>query len=223
MIKQRYNPYDDNVNVPTGTNVTTNIDIDSSAEVEDYDINAPEYLFKQIEHGFNVDNEIIYLHGPVKEGETLYNIMTAVNVFTKYRDDSSASNPITISLNSPGGDIFEMNGIIDYIQSLNFPVNVVCRGQACSAGAWILAMATGVRAMGKYSTLMLHEGSYSLDDKYHTLKSSMEYYQYLETLGYQMLKDKTGIDIDFWKEKCRVDWYMTAEEALKLKLIDKIV
>ena len=38
-----------------------------------------------------------------------------------------------------------------------------------------------------------------------------------------MLADKTGIEASFWKDKCKLDWYITAEEALKLKLIDKII
>jgi ATP-dependent Clp protease protease subunit len=200
---------------------------ESSSETEyfesDYDINTPEYLFKQIEYGINIDNEVIYLHGQIKSCETLYNIMQAVNLFTKYRTPENINNPITISLNSEGGDIFEMYGIIDYLNSLSFKVNIVCRGQACSAAAWILAMGTGIRAMSKYSTLMLHEGFYSMEDKFHSMKSSMNYFNHLETVGIEMLKTKTGIETEFWKENCKVDWYLTAEEALKLKLIDKII
>jgi ATP-dependent protease ClpP protease subunit len=116
-----------------------------------------------------------------------------------------------------------MNGIIDYINSLSFKVNVVCRGQAISAGAWILAMGTGLRAMSKYSTLMLHEGSYSMDDKFHNMKTSLEHFKNLEMIGYKMLEEKTGIESKFWEDKCKQDWYLTAEEALTLKLIDKII
>jgi ATP-dependent Clp protease protease subunit len=207
----------------TSNNVQEVNDEATQTEVYDYDINSAEYLFKQAEHGFNVDDEVIYLHGPVKDGETLYNIMYAVRIILRYRAEEDKDKPITISLNSPGGDIFEMNGIIDYIQSLPFKVNVVCRGQAISAGAWILACATGIRAMSKNSTMMLHEGTYEMQDKFHNMKSSLDYFNHLETLGCQMLADKTGIEASFWKEKCKLDWYLTAEEALKLKLIDKII
>ena len=205
------------------SNVQEVNDETTQTEVYEYDINSAEYLFKQAEHGFNVDDEVIYLHGPVKDGETLYNIMYAVRIILRYRAEEDKDKPITISLNSPGGDIFEMNGIIDYIQSLPFKVNVVCRGQAISAGAWILACATGIRAMSKNSTMMLHEGTYEMQDKFHNMKSSLDYFNHLETLGCQMLADKTGIEASFWKEKCKLDWYLTAEEALKLKLIDKII
>ena len=149
--------------------------------------------------------------------------MTAIRVFTKYRTEEEKNDPVTISLNSPGGDIYEMNGIIDYINSLSFKVNVVCRGQAISAGAWILAMGTGLRAMSKYSTLMLHEGSYSMDDKFHNMKTSLEHFKHLEMIGYKMLEEKTGIESKFWEDKCKQDWYLTAEESLTLKLIDKII
>jgi ATP-dependent Clp protease protease subunit len=218
--KTKQNIYGERI---TSSNVQEAIDESSQTEVYDYDINSAEYLFKQAEHGFNVDDEVIYLHGPVKDGETLYNIMYAVRIILRYRAEEDKDKPMTISLNSPGGDIFEMNGIIDYIQSLPFKVNVVCRGQAISAGAWILACATGIRAMSKNSTMMIHEGSYEMQDKFHNMKSSLDYFNHLETLGCQMLADKTGIEASFWKEKCKLDWYLTAEEALKLKLIDKII
>ena len=218
--KTKQNIYGERI---TSSNVQEVNDEATQTEVYDYDINSAEYLFKQAEHGFNVDDEVIYLHGPVKDGETLYNIMYAVRIILRYRAEEDKDKPITISLNSPGGDIFEMNGIIDYIQSLPFKVNVVCRGQAISAGAWILACATGIRAMSKNSTMMLHEGTYEMQDKFHNMKSSLDYFNHLETLGCQMLADKTGIEASFWKEKCKLDWYLTAEEALKLKLIDKII
>lgn len=221
MKARKYNPYNDNTqSAPIQNN--TDQSLTDSFESE-FDINTPEYLFKQIEYGFNIDDEVIYIHGPIKDGETLYNIMTAIRIFTKYRTEEEKEKPVTISLNSGGGDIFEMNGIIDYIQTLPFKVNVVCRGQACSAAAWLLAMGTGIRAMSKYSTMMLHEGFYSMEDKFHSMKSSMDYFNHLESIGMQMLTDKTGIETEFWKEKCKVDWYLTAEDALKLKLIDKIL
>ena len=218
--KTKQNIYGERI---TSSNIQEVNDEATQTEVYDYDINSAEYLFKQAEHGFNVDDEVIYLHGPVKDGETLYNIMYAVRIILRYRAEEDKDKPITISLNSPGGDIFEMNGIIDYIQSLPFKVNVVCRGQAISAGAWILACATGIRAMSKNSTMMIHEGTYEMQDKFHNMKSSLDYFNHLEVLGCQMLADKTGIEASFWKEKCKLDWYMTAEEALKLKLIDKII
>jgi ATP-dependent protease ClpP protease subunit len=218
MTEKKYDPYKENDDT-SKPNLLDVIEVDES----DYDINAPEYLFKQIDYGFNIDDEVIYIHGFIKGSETLYSIMTAVRLITKYRTEEEKNNPITISLNSPGGDIYEMNGIIDYINSLAFKVNVVCRGQACSAAAWILAMATGVRAMSKYSTLMLHEGSYSMEDKFHNMKASLDHFKDLEVIGYKMLEEKTGIESKFWEEKCKIDWYVTAEEALKLKLIDKII
>jgi ATP-dependent Clp protease protease subunit len=215
MKKNKRNIY--NENIPDQDNV------DYTSDEPDFDINSPEYLFKQIDYGFNLDNEIIYLHGEIKAQETLYSIMQAVNIILRYRTEERLNEPISISINSGGGDVLEMLGIIDYIRSLSIPVNIVCRGQACSAAAWILSMGTGIRAMSKHSTLMLHEGIYSFEDKFHSAKSSLEYFSFLEDVGYKMLEEKTGIESTFWKDKCRVDWYLTPDEALKLKLIDKII
>jgi ATP-dependent Clp protease protease subunit len=216
IIKNKKNIY----NEPTQPST---VDSFTNIEETDYDINSPEYLFKQIDYGFNLDNEIIYLHGEIKGQETLYSIMQSVNIIMRYREQEREKEPISISINSTGGDVFEMFAIIDYIQTLSVPVNIVCRGQACSAAAWILTMGTGVRAMSKHSTLMLHEGFYSIEDKFHSVKSSLSYFDFLEDVGYKMLEEKTGTPASFWKEKCRVDWYLTPDEALNLKLIDKII
>jgi len=223
MIKKKTRPNIYGEQVTNTKQVTSDSEQEVQTEVYEYDINSAEYLFKQAEHGFNVDDEVIYLHGPVKDGETLYNIMYAIRIILRYRTEEEKDRPITISLNSPGGDICEMNGIIDYIQSLPFKVNVVCRGQAVSAGAWILACATGIRAMSRNSTMMLHEGTYEMQDKFHSIKSTVDYFNHVEEVSCQMLAEKTGIEASFWKEKCKLDWYLTAEEALKLKLIDKII
>ena len=52
---------------------------------------------------------------------------------TNYKGDIKA--PINLMINSPGGDIYEMFGIIDYIESLDVKVNTICRGRAFSAAA----------------------------------------------------------------------------------------
>ena len=186
----------------------------------DFDINSPEYLFKQREHNINIDTLTYYLHSSIVDCETLYEIQSAFNIIEKYNPELEEIN---VQINSPGGDIYEMYGIIDFFNSRKYKVNVSCFGQACSAGAWILCCTTGKRSLGRYSTIMLHEGSYSVNDKFNVIKDTFGHLEYLEEIGYQMLFEKTGIDIDFWKEKCKKDYFLTAKQALELNLIDEII
>ena len=63
-------------------------------------------------------------------------------------------------LNSPGGDVVETLGLIDYIRTLKdndgIATNIVCRGSAMQLAALLLA-GTGLRAASKHSKIMVHQ------------------------------------------------------------------
>ena len=45
----------------------------------------------------------------------------------------------------------------------------------------------------------------------------------LEEEFYHMMANRTNQDEDFWRKACRKDFYMSAQKALELGVIDKIV
>jgi len=183
---------------------------------EDYSI------YKEIQYGVNIDDSVVYLQDEIKLGN-LFDLMTRIRLILSQRDEETKNDPITLILNSNGGDVYESLGIIDYIQGLSVPVNVIARGQAMSAAAVILCCGTGVRAASKNTTIMIHEASSEVYGKMADIKANVDHINELEERFYQLMADKTKRPVDFWKQLCSRDYYMTAAKALELGIIDQII
>ena len=141
----------------------------------------------------------------------------------EHRPEDKKSDPINLLLNSNGGDVYEALGIIDYIQTLEVPVNVIARGRAMSAGAMILCCGTGVRAASKNTSIMMHEASAEVFGKSSDIKANADHIDQLEEDFYKMLAEKTSQPEDFWRKACRKDFYISAEKAMELGVIDKVI
>jgi ATP-dependent Clp protease protease subunit len=179
-------------------------------------------VYKEFEFGFNSKDSIIYLHGDIQNGN-LFDIVSKCRMILNYRPEEDAEKPITVLLNSNGGDVYEALGIIDYFDSLSVPVNIIARGRAMSAAAMILCSASGVRAASKNTTIMLHEASAEIYGKTADLKANADHIDELEDSFYKMLATKSNQTEEFWIKACRKDFYMTASKALEYGLIDQIV
>jgi ATP-dependent Clp protease protease subunit len=179
-------------------------------------------VYKEFEFGFNSKDSVIYLHGDIQNGN-LFDIVSKCRMILNYRPEEDAEKPITVLLNSNGGDVYEALGIIDYFESLSVPVNIIARGRAMSAAAMILCAGTGVRAASKNTTIMMHEASAEIYGKTADLKANADHIDELEADFYRMLATKSNQTEDFWRKACRKDYYMTAAKALEYGLIDQII
>lgn len=188
-------------------------------------LNEKEYehdVYKEFEFGFNTLDSIIYLHGDIQIGN-LFDVISKCRLVLKYRPIEDAEKPITVLLNSNGGDVYEALGIIDYFDSLSVPINVIARGRAMSAAAMILCSASGLRAASKNTTIMLHEASAEIYGKTADLKANADHIDELEDSFYKMLATKSNQTEEFWIKACRKDFYLTAAKALEYGLIDTII
>ena len=187
--------------------------------VEDEDTDAKFY---EIEYGINIDQSIVYLHGDIAMGN-LFDLISKIRIILANRPKANANDPITLLLNSNGGDVYEALGIIDYMRSLPVPVNVVARGRAMSAGAMILCCGTGVRAASKQTTIMVHEASAEIYGKSADIKANADHIDDLEEDFYKEMELRTKQTADFWRKACRKDFYMSAAKALEYGIIDEII
>ena len=55
------------------------------------------------------------------------------------------------------------------------------------------------------------------------IKANAEHIDELEEDFYKLMADKTNQDEDYWRKACRKDFYMTAEKAKELGLIDEVL
>ncbi len=139
----------------------------------------------------------------------------------------STEEPITIYINSPGGEITQGLLMYDAIQGSLAPVRLVCTGQACSMAAILLA--SGDPRHGRYilpnSTVMIHEPLIrgGLGGKTSSIKSISD--SLIETRNKLngILAKHTGHTIEEIDEATSYDHYFTAEEAVAYGLCDRVV
>jgi len=179
-----------------------------------------EALHNQMGTQLDYEDSVIFLSDEISE-HTLTDFIIRMRSLLQHRKDKKA--PINLMINSPGGDIYEMFGIIDYIESLDVKVNTICRGRAFSAAAIILTCGTGNRMMSKRSTVMFHQSSSFLGGKMSDITAYLDNVKSLEKIIYGMLSEKTNKDSDWWKNKMRSDMFLTSEELLEIGVIDQII
>jgi ATP-dependent Clp protease protease subunit len=197
-------------------------DINDKKTSKNKEFDKDSSIFNEIEYGVSINDSVIYLHGDIQMGY-LFDLISKIRIVLANRPAAAKNDPINIIINSNGGDVYESLGIIDYMNTLQVPVNVIARGRAMSAAAMILCCATGIRAAAKSTTIMVHEASAEIFGKSADIKSNTDHIVSLETSFYKMMSEKTKMDQDFWEKACRKDYYMSAEKALEFGLIDQII
>ena len=188
--------------------------------IENRKVGDYEALHNQIGTQLDYEDSVIFLSDEIAE-HTLTDFIIRMRSLLQHRKDKTA--PINLMINSPGGDIYEMFGIIDYIESLDVKVNTICRGRAFSAAAIILVCGTGSRMMSKRSTVMFHQSSSFLGGKMSDITAYLDNVKSLEKVIYGMLAEKTKKDADWWKNKMRSDMFLTSDELLEIGVIDQII
>tara|TARA_R110000822_G_scaffold208002_3_gene343976 strand:- start:6 stop:644 length:639 start_codon:yes stop_codon:yes gene_type:complete len=185
-------------------------------------IELNEILANQIE----LDDSVIYLNDEIEE-HTLFDLMIRIRRILKFRNTLEykglKDDPINLMINSPGGDIHEMMGILDYLNSLSVKVNTICRGKAFSCAAVILTCGSGIRMVSKNSTIMFHQASSMISGKMTDVTATVDFVKQVEGDIYDMLSNKTNKTADWWKDQMRTDMYLTSKQALELGVVDQII
>ena len=136
--------------------------------------------------------------------------------------------PINIYLNTYGGCIHDMLAIYDEIKALTqeYEVFIYCVGKIMSAGTVImLAVDLQHRVSYPNTTFMYHTlAGYDIG-KMKDLEENVEESKRLHKIMWNIYKENTAIPDDKLDDiyKCKKDWYITAEQAKKYKIISKIL
>jgi len=144
-----------------------------------------------------------------------------------YYNKQSTTEPITIYINSNGGDGSALFAIYDMINMISAPIETICMGKCYSAGAFLLAAGTkGRRYVFKHSQIMIHGLQCAfplpLDDQ----DDSVAYYSFLNTFNNKimaLLAKHSGQPLKKVKEDCKIDTYLDAKEAINYGLADFIL
>lgn len=141
-----------------------------------------------------------------------------------YLEKVDPKAPITMYVNSPGGHVTAGLAIYDTMQSIKPDVITVAVGLAASMGSIILCGgAKWKRYALPHAEIMIHQPLGGMEGQATDIKIAADHILRTGEILYAILAKHSGQKIDKVRQDCDRDNYMTAEEALKYGLIDKIV
>jgi len=132
--------------------------------------------------------------------------------------------PIEIYIDSYGGAVYQCFGLLGVMDKSLTPVHTIVTGAAMSCGFMILI--SGHKRFGyEMSTPLYHQVSSTSRGKVQDLEENLQETKRLQKKIEEITLQRTTISKKKLKEilKNKVDWYMTAQEALALGVIDEIV
>lgn len=139
----------------------------------------------------------------------------------------STTEPITVLINSTGGSVSQGLLMYDVIQGSIAPVRLICKGEAYSMAAILLA--SGNPKHGRFilpnSKVMIHEPLIQggVGGKTSSIKSISDSLIETRKKLNGILAKHTGHTIEEIDEATSYDHYFTAEEAVRFGLCDKVV
>ncbi len=132
---------------------------------------------------------------------------------------------ITLYINSPGGSISAGMAIYDTMRYIKCDVQTICMGMAASMGAFLLAGGTkGKRFALPNSEILIHQPLMNgLGGQATEIEIAANQIIKTKKKMNEMLAEFTGQDYETMVKATDRDNWMTAEEALKFGLIDKVI
>ena len=163
-------------------------------------------------------DRIIFLGSEVNS--TISNIIVAQLLFLESIDKNS---PISIYINSPGGEIYSGLSIYDTMQFIGPEIITVCTGLGASMAAILLSGGSkGKRFALKHSRIMIHQPLGGAKGQASDMEINLKQILDLKKELYEILSYHTGKSFKEIEKDSDRDYWMTSEEAKKYGIIDDI-
>ena len=149
------------------------------------------------------------------------NLVVAQLLFLQNEDPKK---DIQIYINSPGGSVYDGMAIYDTIKHIKNDVSTVGIGLQASMGAFLLSSGTkGKRFLLPHSKVMIHQPSSGTRGKVSDMEIDLKESLKVRELLNEILAKNTGQKLSKVEKDVDRDYWMTAEEAVKYGLADKVI
>lgn len=164
-------------------------------------------------------DRVIFMTGQVEDH--MANLIVAQLLFL---ESENPDKDIHLYINSPGGSVTAGLSIYDTMQFIQPHVSTMCIGQAVSMGAMLLAGgAKGKRYALPHSRLMIHQPSGGAQGQASDIEiQANEIIKMRDKLNV-LLSKHTGQEVATVARDTERDNYMSAAQALKYGLVDKVI
>jgi ATP-dependent Clp protease protease subunit len=164
-------------------------------------------------------DNIIFLGGPIND-ETA-NLVIAQLLFLQSEDPKK---DISLYINSPGGVVTAGLAIVDTMNHIKNNVSTVCVGMAASAAAIILAAGEkGKRFALPNSEIMIHQPWGGAEGRAADIEITAKQILKIRERLNKMLADYTGKPVAQIEKDVDRDYFMSADEAKKYGVVDKVI
>ncbi len=166
-----------------------------------------------------LNDRIIFLGTAIDD--SVANLVVAQLLFLESQDPEK---DVCLYINSPGGVVSAGLAIYDTIQYIKPDVSTICTGQAASMGAVLLAAgAEGKRIALPNSRVMIHQPLGGAQGQASDIEiQAIEILKLKKTLN-GILSKHTGQPLDQVQKDTDRDFYMSAQEAMKYGIVDKVI
>jgi len=162
---------------------------------------------------------IVFIGTPVND--TVASLTIAQLLFL---EAESPDKDVSIYINSPGGSVTAGLGILDTMNYIKPDIATICMGQASSMGAVLLSGGKkGKRSALPNSRVMVHQPWAGMEGTASDIQIHAQELLAMKERLNKILAVQTGKTIKNITDDTDRDFFMTAEEAKKYGLIDRVL
>lgn len=164
-------------------------------------------------------DRIIFIGGPIDD--VVANSIIAQLLFL---DSQNGKEDIKLYINSPGGQVTSALAIYDTMQYVKADVSTICVGMAASAAALLLASGKeGKRIILPNSEVLIHQVMGGAQGQATDIDIHAKHILNIKKRLNEILAKHTKQPLSKVEKDAERDYFMSAEEAKKYGIVDKII
>ena len=164
-------------------------------------------------------DRIVFVSGEIED--EMANAIVAQLLFLQAED---SKKEISMYINSPGGSVTAGLAILDTMRMVKCPVATYCVGQAASMGAILLSAGEkGKRHALPNARIMIHQPWGGAQGKASDIEITAKEILRLKEILNGILADASGKTLEEVTKDTDRDHFMSAEEAKKWGIVDKVL
>ena len=164
-------------------------------------------------------NRIVFLGTPIND--QIANLIVAQLLFLNQEDREA---PISMYINSPGGQVYAGLAIYDTMQMITNPISTVAVGVTASFGTVLLTTGTkGQRYALPHATIHIHQPLGGVQGQATDIEIEAREILRLKTRLNQILAFHTGQSVETIERDTDRNFYMDAKGAVDYGIVDQVL
>ena len=133
-----------------------------------------------------------------------------------------STDPVSVIINSPGGDTDAGFNLIEILLGMKRPVVTYALGGAWSCG-FLIYLAGDIRVATPRSTFLLHQYSWYSAGKYHELVADRKIQDHCSKILQDYITERASAEAAALMVEEKSDQWLTARQAQKIGIVHKVV